>query len=74
MIKKILKGILLWVTMLLIVLFISSVDNILSYGFGMFLAWISLCLSLASICFSTLTFNEFYALSGAKLIDKLTKF
>lgn len=73
MIKKILKGVLLWVTLLLIGLVISSIDSILNLGFVALLAWILLCLALAYLCFTCITLREFYTLSGMKLIDNFIK-
>ncbi len=73
MIKKILKGILLWVTMVTIVLFVSGIDSIIEHSFSTFLAGTALCMSLTNLCYNTLTFNEFYTLSGAKLFDKIIK-
>nr|DAJ81331.1 MAG TPA: hypothetical protein [Caudoviricetes sp.] len=73
MVKKILKGILLWATVLIIMLLISGIDSILDHGFGTLLAWASLCLALANLCFTFITPEEFYILSGMKLIEKYMK-
>lgn len=73
MIKKILKGVLLWVTLLLIGLVISSIDSILNLGFVTLLAWIGLCLALVNLCYTLITPEELYVLSGLKLIEKYMK-
>lgn len=73
MTKKVLKGILLWITVLTIILVISGIDSILNQGFVALLAWILLCLALAYLCFTCITLREFYTLSGMKLIDNFIK-
>lgn len=72
MIKKILKGILLWITMIFILLFASGIDSIMDHGSGTFILWSSIGLFLIILCSLTISAEEFYTLSGAKLIDKLT--
>ena len=69
--KKILKGILLWVTALAIMLFIGGIDSIFDKGIGVTLAWIAVCLSLINLCRIHLSIRDLYTLSGYKLFYRL---
>lgn len=69
--KKILKGILLWMTALAIMLFIGGIDSILDKGVGVTLAWIAVCLSLINLCRIHLSIRDLYTLSGYKLFYRL---
>lgn len=69
--KKILKGILLWITAFIIMLFISGIDSILDKGAETTLAWIATCIILCYLCCVTLSLRELYTLSGYKLFYKL---
>ena len=69
--KKILKGILLWVTALAIMLFIGGIDSIFDKGVGVILAWIAVCLSLINLCRIHLSIRDLYTLSGYKLFYRL---
>ena len=69
--KKILKGILLWMTALAIMLFIGGIDSILDKGVGVTLAWITVCLSLINLCRIHLSIRDLYTLSGYKLFYRL---
>lgn len=71
--KKILKGILLWVTALAIMLFIGGIDSIANQGIDTVLAWLLLCLVLCSLCYKTISIRELYILSGYKFFNKLTR-
>lgn len=68
--KKILKGILLWITALTIMLFIGGIDSIVDKGLGVTLAWIAICIALYNLCRVTLSLRELYTLSGYKLLHK----
>lgn len=72
MIKKILKGILLWITMIFILLFASGIDSIMNHGSDTFILWSAIGIFLVILCSLTISAEEFYTLSGAKLIDKIT--
>lgn len=70
MVKKVLKGILLWITILAIILFVIGVDSILDGGAVSFFAWGLLCISLTNLCYNLISREELYVLSGMKLIEK----
>lgn len=69
--KKILKGILLWITAFTIMLFISGIDSILDKSVGAAVAWIAVCLSLINLCRIHLSIRDLYTLSGYKLFYRL---
>lgn len=71
--KKILKGILLWVTILVIMLFICGIDGIVDTGVRVTLVWIAVCLSLINLCRIHLSIRDLYTLSGYKLFYKLLR-
>lgn len=71
--KQIIKGILLWVTTLAIMLFISGIDNIVDMGVGITLAWVAVCLLLINLCRVHLSIRDLYTLSGYKLFYKLLR-
>lgn len=70
MVKKVLKGILLWTTILLIILVVISIDSILACGLATLFAWGALCLSFVNLCMTFITPKEFYTLTGMGLIEK----
>lgn len=62
--KKIVKGMLLWLTILTIVLFISGVDSIISQGYlGL---WLLVCVTECCLCFILISKEEFNTLSGLR--------
>lgn len=71
--KKILKGMLLWVTTLAIMLSICGIDGIVNMGVVVTLAWITVCLSLINLCRINLSIRDLYTLSGYKLFYKLLR-
>ena len=71
--KKILKGILLWVTALAIMLFIGGIDSIANQGIDTVLAWLLLCLVLCGLCYKTISIRELYIISGYKFFNKLIR-
>lgn len=68
-IKLILKGILLYTTMILAMLYICGVDSI--YDNGYFLPATSIVALLIYICYKTITEEEADILSGNKLFGGL---
>ena len=68
MIKKILKGVLLWVTIFAVVLFISGVDSIIDQGY--LVPWLAVCVILCYLCYRYISEGELNTLSGAKWLDK----
>lgn len=69
--KKILKGILLWITVFTIMLFVGGIDSIVDKGLGVTLAWIAICIALYNLCRVTLSIRELCTLSGYKFFYKL---
>lgn len=67
-VKKILKGLLLWVTTLTVILFISGVDNITGQGY--LVPWLIVCAILCYLCYKFISWDELYTLSGTKWLDK----
>lgn len=71
--KKILKGILLWITVFTITLFVTGIDSIVDKGLGVTLTWIAICIALYNLCRVTLSIRELHTLSGYKLFYKLIR-
>ncbi len=67
-IKKILKGLLLWMTISIIILFMSGVDSI--YDNGYFIHGILVCAITCYLCYRYISIEEFEELSGYKWLDK----
>ena len=72
-IKLILKGILLWVSILIVLLFICSIDSIADKGYGWFFGTIVLGIMLILACFYTITEEEYKIVSGYNLFNKTLK-
>lgn len=67
-VKKILKGVLLWVTTFAVILFISGVDSITDQGY--LVPWLGVCAVLCYLCYRYISEDELYTLSGAKWLEK----
>ena len=67
-VKKILKGVLLWVTTFAVILFISGVDSITDQGY--LVPWLVVCAVLCYLCYRYISEDELYTLSGAKWLEK----
>lgn len=67
-VKKILKGLLLWVTTLTVMLFISGVDSITDQGY--LVPWLVVCAILCYLCYKFISEDELNTLSGAKWLEK----
>lgn len=67
-VKKILKGLLLWATTLMVILFISGVDSITDQGY--LVPWLVVCAILCYLCYKFISEDELITLSGAKWLDK----
>lgn len=67
-VKKILKGVLLWVTTFTVILFISGVDSITDQGY--LVPWLVVCAVLCYLCYRYISEDELYTLSGAKWLEK----
>ena len=71
--KLILKGILLWVSTLIVILSVYSIDSITYKGCGWFFGMIVLDIMLISACFCTITEEECKIVSGYNLFNKTLK-
>lgn len=67
-VKKILKGVLLWVTTFTVMLFISGVDSITDQGY--LVPWLVVCAVLCYLCYRYISGDELNTLSGAKWLEK----
>ena len=71
--KLIAKGILLWVSALIILLSVCSIDSIADKGYGWFFGMIVLDIILILACFYTITEEEYKIVSGYNILDKAFK-
>lgn len=72
-IKLILKGILLWVSALIVILFVCSIDSITYKSYGWFFGMIVLNIMLILACLYTITEEEYKIVSGYNLFNKTLK-
>ena len=72
-IKLILKGILLWVSALIVILSVCSIDSIADKGYGWFFGTIVLDIMLILSCLYTITEEEYKIVSGYNLFNKTLK-
>ena len=68
--KKVLKLILLWVTLISVSLLIMAIDSISFIG-GVL--WLLLNMALIWACFKALSYRELYKYSGSASIDRFFK-
>lgn len=66
--KMILKGMLLWVTALVVMLFMSGVDSITDQGY--LVPWLVVCAVLCYLCYKFISEKELEVLSGYKWFNK----
>ena len=71
--KLIAKGILLWVSALIVLLSVCSIDSIANKGYGWFFGMIVLDIILILACFYTITEEEYKIVSGYNILDKAFK-
>lgn len=71
--KLVLKGILLWITTLIVLLSVCSIDSIADKGYSWFFGIIVLNIILILSCFDTITEEEFKIISGYNLLSKMLK-
>ena len=71
--KLIAKGILLWVSALIVLLSVCSIDSIADKGYGWFFGMIVLDIILILACFYTITEEEYKIVSGYNILDKALK-
>ena len=72
-IKLILKGILLWVSALIVILSVCGIDSIADKGYGWFFGIIVLNIILILACLYTITEEEYKIVSGYNLFNKTLK-
>ena len=71
--KLIVKGILLWVSALIVLLSICSIDSSADKGYGWLFSMIILDIMLILACFYTITEEEYKIVSGYNILDKAFK-
>ena len=71
--KLILKGILLWVSLLIVLLSVCGIDSIADKGYGWLFDIIVLDIMLILACFYTITEEEYKIVSGYNLFNKTLK-
>ena len=72
-IKLILKGILLWVSALIVILSVCSIDSIADKGYGWLFGMVVLDIILILACYHTITEEEYKIVSGYNLFNKTLK-
>lgn len=72
-IKLILKGILLWVSALIVILSVCGIDSIADKGYSWFFGMIVLNIMLILACLYTITEEEYNIVSGYNLFNKTLK-
>lgn len=72
-IKLITKGILLWVSALIVLLSVCSIDSIINKGYGWLFGIIVLNIILILTCFNTITEKEYKIVSGYNIFNKTLK-
>ena len=71
--KLIAKGILLWVSAIIVLLSVCSIDNILEGGFAWFCTIIVINIALIVACTLNINEKEYKILSGYNILDKAFK-
>lgn len=72
-IKLILKGILLWVSALIVLISVCGIDSIADKGYGWLFGIVVLNIMLILACFNTITEEEYKIVSGYNLFNKTLK-
>ena len=72
-IKLVLKGILLWVSTLIVLLSVCGIDSIADKGYSWFFGMIVLDIMLILACFYTITEEEYKIVSGYNLFNETLK-
>lgn len=72
-IKLILKGILLWISTLVVLLSVCGIDSIADKGYGWLFGIVVLNIMLILACFNTITEEEYKIVSGYNLFNKTLK-
>ena len=71
--KLITKGILLWLTALVILLFICSIDSIIDKSLFWFAIALAINIELVLACLIYITEDEYKIISGYNLLSKMLK-
>nr|DAH00106.1 MAG TPA: hypothetical protein [Crassvirales sp.] len=71
--KLILKGILLWISTLIVLLSVCGIDSIADKGYGWLFGIVVLNIMLILACFDTITEEEYKIVSGYNLFNKALK-
>ena len=71
--KLILKGILLWLTALVVLLFICSIDSIIDKSLFWFAIALAINIELILTCIIYISKNEYKIISGYNLLSKILK-
>lgn len=72
-IKLVFKGILLWVSTLIVLLSVCGIDSIADKGYGWFFGTIVLNIMLILACLYTITEEEYKIVSGYSLFNETLK-
>ena len=72
-IKLILKGILLWVSALIVILSVCGIDSIADKGYGWLFSIVVLDIILILTCYNTITEEEYKIVSGYNLVNEAFK-
>lgn len=70
--KLILKGVLLYVTILAVMIFVGGIDSLVETPMKMLL-WILVTVILIAICRRIISIRELYILSGYNIFNRLCK-
>lgn len=73
LIKLVFKGILLWVSILIVLLSVCGIDSIANKGYGWFFGTIVLNIMLILACLYTITEEEYKIVSGYNLFNETLK-
>ena len=73
LIKLVFKGILLWVSTLIVLLSVCGIDSIADKGYGWFFGMIVLNIMLILACLYTITEEEYKIVSGYNLFNETLK-
>ena len=71
--KLITKGILLWLTALVVLLFICSIDSIIDKSLFWFAIALAINIELVLACLIYITEDEYKIISGYNLLSKILK-
>lgn len=72
MIKLILKGLLLWITVVSITLFlVGGAESTMDYDILIPFVWIITNVLLVILCYYTITIRELYTITGINVLNKI---